>query len=129
MSGRISTEELGMQGLVRGQRSPGQDEDALRMQREIAATMRGILQDGARAAEPKSMTAPAQSSEEPWRTKAADVPKGPPPGVEICDRMMDAQDDRDRMETLRKLGIDQLEALQKAVRARMIELATGEKKP
>ena len=46
---------------------------------------------------PKSMaTTPGAPQEEPWKHAASDVPLRPPPGVDICDRIMDAQDARDK---------------------------------
>jgi hypothetical protein len=45
----------------------------------------------------------------------------------LIDRLCSAQDRTDRLAELQKLGIDQLQALQKAVRDRIVELAADKK--
>jgi hypothetical protein len=72
-----------------------------------------------RVSEPRSMAAPMQSSEpEPWRSNAAEVPKGPPPGISLIDAMCDAQDKRDHAATIRR-----------AIEDRAVEVLLREKKP
>jgi hypothetical protein len=117
MSDKLSTEEIALMRIGLTRPNLGEAEEAARIQGGIAETMRGILQDG-RATEPRSMAAPPRSSEEPWRTKAAEVPREPPPGINLIDAMCDAADHRDKMAAIRQ-----------AIENKAVEVLLREKKP
>jgi hypothetical protein len=93
--------------------------------------MRDLVADSrTRASEPRSMAVLPESEPNPvtkgtgW---AEPAPLQPPPGQDLIDRLCSAQDRTDRLAELQKLGIDQLQALQKAVRDRIVELAADKK--
>jgi hypothetical protein len=69
-------------------------------------TIRDLVNDSRRGPTQRSSLAALPDSErpdaEPWRTKAAEIPREPPPGQDLIGRMCDAQDARDRAAAIRQ---------------------------
>jgi hypothetical protein len=65
--------------------------------------IQSIVHDNRRSyTPPSSLAATPDVVDEPWKHKATDIPLRPPPGVGLCDNMMDEQDRRDRQEQMER---------------------------
>jgi hypothetical protein len=102
----ISPNERAIMNLANSGQTLGEQIDAYLKQREIDAVMRQVISDqrGGSIAQlptttiPQRPTSPPVSKGTGWRD---DVPIDRPPGIATIDRMMDAQDAKDRAERVR----------------------------
>jgi len=79
--------------------------DALRrIQQNIDQTMRGVIADSRRGIPTSASMIPNSQREDetPRATSAGSVPVTSPPGIDIIDRMVDAQDRTDRIAAIRQ---------------------------
>jgi len=78
------------------------DGDALRrIQSDIDATMRDIVANRS-IPQSASMIPDQQRAEEPPRAVSAEMPITSPPGIDIIDKMVEAQDRKDRIAVIRQ---------------------------
>ena len=71
-------------------------------QLEISRTMAGALEDARNGISRSASMIKPQREETPRAPSGGTVPISPPSGVEWCDRLVDAQDERDRIARLRE---------------------------